>query len=340
MSLVAYIGCTRADVAGARWLARDLKRRRPEWRIAALWVDGEDNVSSWRADFDFVIEAEALYGDGWRRFVFCHDAREAVAAAKARAALRLMDEGAERVLYFSPEIAVFDDLAPLAAELDEASLVLTPHLLAPESTAQAIADNEGLARRCGVFNLDFLGLRNDAEGRRIADWWRERVEAACYLDPAAGLYLDQPYFDLAPALFEGVAIARDPGCNVASWNLSRRRLAFAADGRLLVNGEHALKFYNFSAAHDEGGLMTERYAGRRLAPYELLSWRRRALATLVAPEPRGWAYGVYDDGAVVPQGARRLYRDDPELQARFPDPFAAGKDSLRDYLQATRPDLG
>ena len=59
----------------------------------------------------------------------------------------------------------------------------------------------------------------------------------------------------------------------------------------------------------------------------------RALLTLI--EERGLP-AVHTQ---TPDEARRLYREDPDLQARFPDPFAAGPDSLRAHLLAARPDL-
>ena len=48
-----------------------------------------------------------------------------------------------------------------------------------------------------------------------------------------------------PGMFGGLLVVRDPGCNVASWNLSRRRLAFGPGGALTVNGS-PLKFYHFT----------------------------------------------------------------------------------------------
>jgi hypothetical protein len=338
--IVAYTSFTHADLAGALTLARGLKAHHPQWRICGVLVDGasEPEEVNWRGAFDLVIEAEALYGETWRRFVFGHDAAEACAAVKARALKRLFAEGAEKALYFSPDIAVFDDLGVVERRLDEASILLTPHLTEPNEAAQAFRDNEGLALARGIYNLGFLGVRNDATGAALAAWWAGRLDSACHIDPAQGLYLDQRYFDLVPALFERVEALRDPGCHVAAWNLSRRRLEVAPDGRILVNERFALKFYHF--AQDYGvGSMTERYAGRRLAPYELWAWRKRALAASGAPPARGWAFGVYDDGAAVSQGARRLYRRDPELEARFPDPFAAGPESFRAYLEAQRPEL-
>ncbi len=337
----ASTSCTCADRAPALTLARDLERRHPDWRRVGVLVDrAPDGLDrSWRGAFDRVWEAEALYGEDWRRFVFKHEAAEAAAAVKGRALLALLGEGAEKAFYFAPDIAVFGDLDEVEARLDAASILLTPHQGEPNLGAQAIADNEALAMRYGVYNLSFLGVRCDPAGLALARWWRDRLDRASY--DAAGGFDDQKHFDLVPALFDGVEVLRDPGCHVASWNLSRREIEIARDGRILVNGRFPLKFYNFANLYGDGAILTERYAGRRLAVYELAAYRKRALAAAGAPAPprEGWAYGRFDDGAPVPSMARRLYRDDPELGARYPDPFAAGPNTYLAFLQANRPDL-
>jgi len=339
--VVAFTSFTCAELAPALTLARDLKRRHPEWRRVGVLVDhAADGLDeSWRDAFDRVLEAGALYGEGWRHFVFKHDAAEAAAAVKGRALLALLGEGAEKAFYFAPEIAVFDALDELEGRLDAASILLTPHQGEPNEAAQAIADNEALAMRYGVYNLSFLGVRRDPAGLALARWWATRLDRASY--DAGGAYNDQKHFDLAPALFGGVEVLRDPGCHVASWNLSRREIEIARDGRILVNGRFPLKFYNFANPYGDAAILTERYAGRRLAVYELAAFRRRALAACGAPAPgrEGWAYGRFDDGAPIADMARRLYRRDPEFGARYPDPFAAGPNTYLAYLQANRPDL-
>ena len=341
--VVAYTSFTCAELAPAVTLARDLKRRHPDWRLVGVLVDRapEGLDESWRRAFDRVLEAEALYGEGWRRFVFKHDAAEAASAVKGRALLTLLGEGAEKAFYFAPEIAVFDDLADVENRLDAASVLLTPHLAAPNEGGQAIPGNEALAMRYGVYNLDFLGIRHDPAGLALAAWWAARLDRASHDGGDGCACSDQKHFDLAPALFDGVEVLRDPGCHVASWNLSQREIEIARDGRILVNARFPLKFYNFANPYGDAAILTERYAGRRLAVYELAAFRRRALAASGAPAlPReGWAYARFDDGAPIAGMARRLYREDPELGARYPDPFAVGPNTYLAFLQANRPDL-
>ncbi len=337
-NVVVYTSLTYAELPGALTLARTLKARHPAWRLWAVWVDRalpDVGDEPWRRAFDAVIDAAVLYGESWRREVFKHDALEARAAVKGRALARVLAEGADKAFYLSPDIAVFHGLAEVAERLDAASILLTPHQVEANDAPRAIADNEALALRRGVYNLGFLGVRNDAVGAALARWWSARLDEARPDDEVGGRYLDQKYFDLVPGLFDRVELMRDPGCHVGAWNLSRREIVIAADGRILVNGRFPLKFFHF--ANDD--LMTERYAGSRLAPYELWAFYRRALAEAAPPPVDAWGYARYDDGAPIRKAARRMWRDDPDLWPRFADPFAVGPDSFRAFLKANKPEL-
>jgi hypothetical protein len=229
-------------------------------------------------------------------------------------------------------MAVFDSLAGLVAKLGEHAVVLTPHLLSPEQSERAILDNELSSLRHGAFNLGFLGVRNDDEGRAFAEWWSSRLIEHCYDDPDRGLFVDQKWVDLAPALFERVGILRDPGLNVASWNLSHRVVRIHQDGRITAD-DAPLRFMHFTKLGPVGMAMTERYAGDDTDVYELWAWYRNAVA---ARDDSGipvdyWHYGSFEDGSPIPRAARRLFRDHRDIQERFSDPFASGRGSFQEW---------
>ena len=318
----------------ARVLAETLRAAHPDWSLCALLVDAKP-AGATLPGFDRVVTAEELGIPRFRSWLFRHDLVEACTAAKGAMLCRLLEEGADKVVYLDPDIAVFHKLASLAGLLDDASIVLTPHQLAANEAPGAIADNEGTALRYGVFNLGFLAVRGDATGRDFASWWAARLHQACFDDPEAGLFTDQKYADLVPALFDRVAIVRDPGWNVASWNLSRRRLEVAADGSIAVNGA-PLAFYHFSKHGGVGDAMTDRYAGANHVPHELWRWYARRLAAHAAPAA-DWHYGRFSDATPIPRAARLLYRQRPDLMAHFADPFAAGPGGFRDWLAANAP---
>ncbi len=338
MTTLCFTSFSYAYLPRARVLAETLRATHPDWTLWAVLVDrappAVDETAALAA-FDGVVRADQLGIADFDAWMFRHGIIEACTAVKGAMLLHLLGTGAARVVYFDPDIALFHPLSALDHEYADASVVLTPHQIAPNGTALAAADNEIAALRYGIFNLGFLAVRNDKAGRDFAAWWAERLHEACYDDPESGLFTDQKYCDLAPALFPGVAVAREPGWNVASWNLSRRTLAFDAGGTLLANGA-PLAFYHFTKFGGIGAAMTERYAGDNPVPHELWHWYGRRLATHAAPEvPQGWwYYGHFADGTPVPRSARLWARQHPDVLRRFANPLEISPGCLREQMAA------
>jgi len=186
----------------------------------------------------------------------------------------------------------------------------------------------------GIYNLGFFAIRNNEEGRRIARWWSSRLYHACYDDVTSGIFTDQKYCDLLPALFSGIYIERDPGFNVASWNISRRTLRITASGDILSNG-FPLRFYHFTKINSAGDAMTERYGGDQLAIFEIWNWYKRAIKE---KEVEGipdnyWRYADFEDGTPVPKEARVLYRSQSVLYSLFPEPFKTGPGTFLEWFR-------
>src|SRR5262249_18866696 len=74
-------------------------------------------------------------------------------------------------------------------------------------------------------------------------WWAERLETQCVFDPPKGLYRDQGWLALVPCYFE-YHILRDPGCNVAYWNVRERNVTWTGK-RYKVDGG-PLRSFHFS----------------------------------------------------------------------------------------------
>lgn len=331
--MICFTCCTLSYIPRARVLAETLRRVHPDWPLYVAIVDHPPpgfQLAAALSPFSGVIWARNLGISRLNAWLFKHDLVEACTAVKGAVLLQLFDEGADAVVYLDPDIAVFGGLAVVESALASASVVLTPHQTEPNGTPQAVADNEEATRRYGVYNLGFLCVRNDTAGQRFARWWADRLYEACYDDPDHGVFTDQRYADLVPALFDRVAILRDPGCNVASWNISRRTLAVTGEGVLTANGV-PLAFYHFSKFGTEGDVMTDRYASGQTLPHELWHWYGRRLAahaaTVASLPARWWHYGHFADRTPVPRAARVAWRARQELWDRFPDPLAAVADA-------------
>jgi hypothetical protein len=339
MPIVCFTSISFSYLARARALALTLKQHHPDWAFWVCITDREPEGFTFdpaREPFDEVIWGDELPIESIRGWLFKHNLVEACTAVKGVVLDELTRTRAETIFYFDPDVAILASLQPLRDVLELSSILVTPHQLAPEVDEAAIVDNEISSLRHGAYNLGFLGIRNDRVGRRMARWWRDRLERFCYEDIAGGLFVDQKWCDLLPSLFEDVCILRDPGCNVASWNVGQRKISIELNGTVLAGGQ-PLRFFHFTKFGSVGEVMTQRYAGENVEVYELWAWYRRMLDQQRARVPADWwYYGQFDDGSPIPSSARKLYRARADLQESFPNPFAVGEGSFCAWLAEHR----
>jgi len=324
-----YTSITSNYLPKARVLAHSLKARYPSVVVHLLLNDNPPEAFDLeREPFDTLVLIEDLGIDNLTRWVFGHTVVELCTAVKG-AALEFIFErhGADKVFYFDPDIAVFGRLEELEAALDQASIVLTPHQSEPEDTLEGIADNEIASLKHGVFNLGFVGVRNSAEGRRFARWWSERLYHFCHDDIPAGLFTDQRWIDLVPCLFDDYKVIRDPGFNVATWNLTHRRITGSLEEGFKVN-DVPLGFYHFSG-FDSGAqeVMLNKYGQHSPALLTLRNWYIEACDQQgqAALGKRPSKFACFDDGTPITKDQRQLYRTRQDLQRTFPNPFASAE---------------
>ena len=337
MKVTCFSSFTFAYLDRARVLFASLRRFHPDWDLVALMTDEPPEGFRLRLEeepFDRVVHASELGVPNFKAWLFKHDIVEVCTAVKGPFLHQACASGADAVVYLDPDTALFASLDPVIARLESADILLTPHLLDPNTERQAILDNDLSASRTGIFNLGFVAIRTSGEGARFARWWNDRLLEFCYDDIPAGLFVDQKWCDHVPALFEKVGVVRDPGCNVASWNLSQRRVAIGRDGAITVNGA-PLRFWHFTKLGPMGDAMTRRYAGDSHAVYEVWRWYKDEVAAAgdsLIPA-RYWAYGAYDDGTPIDRAHRLLWRERADLRARFPDPFATESGGYLGWLR-------
>ena len=338
MTVHCFTSISFSYLAKARALGWSLKRFHPDWLLTLCLTDREPDGYAFDFEdepFDQVLWSDELPLDNPRAWLFKHEVVEACTAVTGPALQLLTQSDAEKVFYLDPDIAVFAPLTPMLDMLDEASILLTPHQLTPEGTPDAVIDNEICSLAHGTYNLGFLAIRNDAEGKRLARWWNERLLEYCFDDKGSGIFVDQKWCDLVPAMFDRVMIVRDPGYNVASWNLSNRAVSIDTDGSIRVNGS-PLRFFHFTKLGPIGDTMTRKYAQDNVEVYELWAWYKRMVDRFAEPRipPGWWHFGRFQDGAPIPRSARILYRQCADLRNAFPDPFAAGEGSYVEWLRA------
>jgi glycosyltransferase involved in cell wall biosynthesis len=312
-------------LAQARTLAESLERESPGVRLFVLVVDRiENRFERSREPFE-VVELDELAIPRWQRLCFRYSVLELCTAVKPTWLRYLLERrGISRLAYLDPDILVLDTLGPLAELLSRASVILTPHLTEP-LPLDGQTPTEINILQAGTYNLGFIALRAGATATRLLTWWEERLATACRVDVEHGLFVDQKWIDLVPGYFEDVLVLREPGYNVAYWNLSQRVLT-QRDGRWLSNGEPCY-FFHFSGYDPRRPQMLSTHQDR-LEPVHLReatalfdAYRERLLANGFE-ESIQWPYSfdAFDNGFPILDAMRRTYAElkDPD---RFGDPF-------------------
>jgi hypothetical protein len=243
----------------------------------------------------------------------------------------LLSRGYDGVIYLDPDIYVYCPLTEVVSAMRQNSVVLTPHCAYLGTGPQAI-EASLMLMRTGAFNLGFIAVSRCSETSVFLDWWCTMCASDCYDEQERGVFVDQKWLDLAIGGLSRVDIIRDPGLNMACWNLHERKLM-----RQTVNGKYPLVFFHF------GGIEVEHADGiSRYLPYWRLTdrpdlaslfrdYRDRLRANGYADYySRPYAFGSYDDGRLIGVLARRLY---PAVESMYPHPFTSGVGTYENLLQ-------
>lgn len=148
--------------------------------------------------------------------------------------------GAEQVIYLDSDILVFSRFR-MFEQHPQAEIFLTPHLT---GTDGRLSVHELHMLSGGIFNGGFVGFRKGIQASDFLSWWKSRLAEYCY-QGKKGLFVDQLWLNLVPGYFDKTFLIRDPGYNVAYWNLEGRKVSAFANG-YRVNEEFDLVFFHYS----------------------------------------------------------------------------------------------
>lgn len=324
----------------ARVLSTTLKKFHPDWKFCMLVSeDVDDRTRAEMLSYDDIDEVisydqlEITNGFGkklsdieFKQWCFKHAIVEFCTAVKGSTLKYLLEKpDCDAAFYFDPDIAIFDDLTQLTRHFDNGrSILLTPHLTDIEKTYEAVWDNEISTLRHGIYNLGFIGVKNSPEGHKLAQWWKDRLDMYCYADIPNGVFTDQSWCDMVPAVFDEVYVLRSPQYNVSTWNLNHRHVDGDSLNNIYVNKDYKLCFYHFSGFDSGAQLaMLNKYAKNMPILFQLRDWYIAECARLDNPEfsQRKWQFDYYSDGTQVLNQHRIIYRQRQDLQQYFVNPF-------------------
>ena len=301
-------------LAHARVLAKSFRAHHPGGRFSVLLLD--DREGDLRAEdeaFELVRPEDFLEGEELDRLALVYDVTELATAVKARFLSHLLDTGRPEVVFFDPDIQIFAPLDDLAELARRHSIVLTPHDLEPVPRDRW-KPSEIQLLQSGAYNLGFIAVGE--RSRPFLSWWAERLRLDCLAAPEQGLFVDQKWVDFVPGYFDHY-ILKDPGCNVAYWNLSNRNVTLESAQYRVNDGP--LRFFHFSGFAPEKPHVLSRHA--LPAPRVLLSEHPpvKALCDAYAKElfeqgyepvsRRPYGLGTMRNGLPIERRMRRIYRD-------------------------------
>lgn len=360
-NFVAFTSANFAYFPKVAVLARSFKKHNPNGKFIFLLNERKnaDAISS----LDRTYVDEIIFPDDLNitksvdQWYFSHNVVEFCTATKPFALQLLLDKYGVPVVYLDPDTRIYSSLADLAVFGPESSVKLTPHMLAPAVNSDEVIHHEISCLKHGVFNLGFICVNPSPEGFAFVRWWSDRLREYCFADFERGLFTDQRWVDLSVALFPFVEIIRDVGYNVASWNVSRRKLA-KKGSELSVNQISPLRFFHFSGFDSKTHHKIIRlYAKGDEILHDLTSAYEQELAEFKTSrwDSEPWTYGTYEDGSKIEDYHRIYFRKFLEANG-IENPFSekSGKvfrrrtsylakarlrEEMKNYLKVEKPGL-
>jgi len=129
--------------------------------------------------------------------------------------------------YLDADLYFFSNPVVLIEEMGDKSVLITPHRYTQEYDQSATS---------GIYCVQFMTFKNDENGMKILNWWRNSCNDWCYARFEDGKFGDQKYLDDWTSRFTGVHVLENLGGGVAPWNIQQYNLS---------KQEFKLVFYHF-----------------------------------------------------------------------------------------------
>ncbi len=323
--LAVFTVCTTHHVHRARVLMASVKEHLPEAQRYVMLADPlQGRFDPAQEDFN-TVEPMALPGvEDWPRLRFLIPPSGLCCVLKPIGALHVLaTSAADAVIYLDADTWVLDRPESLLAAVDRHAVVLTPHCV--RVSEHPLIATETM--RSGAFNAGVFAVRRDPVAKEFLTWW-----GANMLDPAKmslAWNYDQGWLNLAPTAFPDLHVLRDPGCNVAFWNLHEREISASPvpPGIRAVDRPVSLFHFSFFDWRTPDRLAGPHSKNLPAPPEVIRQLQRRYAAALQASgadEVETWPYPFahFSDGHPVREVHRDYFRQ--RVDGRLPagaDPF-------------------
>lgn len=221
-------------------------------------------------------------------------------------------------VYLDTDMMVYGPFVEVQQKLNSFNIVLTPHRIDPDPWEHFLKD--------GTFNGGFFAVKRSYDGENFLNWMISRLKEKNYIDEEQGLFVDQKWFNLAPAYFK-LDILRHPGYNLAGWNLHEPERKMIAK----IGGAYRVKNQFLRLIHFSGiGIFFERVlndwfpTNKNHPLFTLLEEYMKEWEDMGAGVIKSipWSYDFYHSGERISSEVRGKIKYNPHLLDRYPDPFA------------------
>jgi hypothetical protein len=142
--------------------------------------------------------------------------------------------------YIDADLYFFSDPSILIEEMRDRSVLITSHRYTPRYDQTKLS---------GIYCVQFVTFKNNNEGLKVLNWWRNACIEWCFARSENGKFGDQKYLDNWPTEFEGIHELKHLGGGVAPWNVQQYDFRIETSCILGVEKETGqvfnLVFYHF-----------------------------------------------------------------------------------------------
>ncbi len=117
--------------------------------------------------------------------------------------------------YIEADLYFFSNPAILIDEMNKKSVLISEHRYSKEYDKSL---------KNGKYCVQFMTFKNDHNGMKALNWWRQSCIDWCYARHEDGKFGDQKYLDDWTTRFDGVHVMQNLGGGIAPWNIQQYKL--------------------------------------------------------------------------------------------------------------------
>jgi hypothetical protein len=114
--------------------------------------------------------------------------------------------------YLDADLYFYSNPSVLVNEMNFKSVLITGHRYTPKYDQ---------SKSSGIYCVQFMTFKNDTNGMKVLNWWRNACNEWCYARHEDGKFGDQKYLDDWTTRFNGVHELQNLGGGVAPWNVQQ-----------------------------------------------------------------------------------------------------------------------